>query len=151
MGTGDSVAMQVGLPVNPVTVKVVGDASVTDALAGLAVPLAQANDTVTAAALFGTKSLLTTNVSVLRVLTIVHEPTLRRAEQVPVEVYPPGIGDSVAVQVGSPTKPVTVNTAGVDSEEGAVAGASDPLAQTSETVTLAALFGTKSLFTVNGP
>jgi hypothetical protein len=46
-------------------------------------------------------------------------------------------------------KPVTVNTAGVASEALADAGDTLPLAQESETVTLAPLLGTKSLATVN--
>jgi hypothetical protein len=48
------------------------------------------------------------------------------------------------VQFGSPTNPVTVNEAGVDSEAGAEAGLAAPLAQERLTVTLAALLGTKS-------
>jgi hypothetical protein len=58
------------------------------------------------------------------------------------------MGDSVAVQVGLPEKAETVKTAGVDSEAGAVAGVSDPLAQERETVTEAALLSEKSLLTV---
>jgi hypothetical protein len=53
------------------------------------------------------------------------------------------------VQFGSPLNPVTVNTAGVASEALAVAGVSVPLAQDRLTVTLAGLFGWKSLLTVN--
>ena len=135
------------MPVNPVTVNVAGEPSVTLALAGVAVPLAQARDTVTGAPLLGTKSLLTTKVSVLSVLVIVHTPALSVAMHVPDELYPVGIGDSVAVQFGSPEKPVTVKTAGVASEALADAGLAVPLAQDRDTVTLAALLGTKSLFT----
>jgi hypothetical protein len=54
----------------------------------------------------------------------------------------------VAVQVGSPEKPVTVNDAGVASEALAEAGVADPLAQESDTVTDPPAFGTKSLLTV---
>jgi hypothetical protein len=54
----------------------------------------------------------------------------------------------VAVQEGLPVKPVTVKTAPADSEADAVAGVSVPLAQTSDTVTEAPLFGWKSLLTV---
>jgi hypothetical protein len=43
---------------------------------------------------------------------------------------------------------VTVNTPPPDSEAEAVAGVSEPLAHERLTVTLAALFGMKSLFTV---
>jgi hypothetical protein len=48
------------------------------------------------------KSLFTTTWAVRRVFTIVQEPVSRAAEQVPVEAYPAGIGDSVAVHVGLP-------------------------------------------------
>jgi len=65
--------------VKPVTVKEAGVASDAGALAGDAVPEAQASDTVTLAALFGTKSLLTTNVSVFRLFTIVQTPALKSA------------------------------------------------------------------------
>jgi hypothetical protein len=130
-----------------VTVNVAGEPSVTLALAGVALPLAQARDTVTAAPLLGTKSLLTWKVSVFSVFVIVQTPALNVAMHVPEEPYPDGIGDSVAVQFGSPEKPVTVKTAGVASEALAEAGLALPLAQESDTVTLAALFGTKSLFT----
>jgi hypothetical protein len=41
-------------------------------------------------------------VALFSVLTIVQEPTLRVALQVPLELYPVGIGDSVAVHVGLP-------------------------------------------------
>jgi hypothetical protein len=55
----------------------------------------------------------------------------------------------VAVHVGSPEKPETVNDAGVASEALADAGEAEPLRQESETVTDAPLFGAKSLATVN--
>jgi hypothetical protein len=58
------------------------------------------------------------------------------------------MGDSVAVQVGSPTKPVTVVTKGVASLAEPLAGDGVPLVQLTLTETLAPLFGTKSLFTV---
>jgi hypothetical protein len=66
-------------------VKDAGVASDALALAGEAVPVAQDRLTVTEAPLFGTKSLTTVNVAVLRVLTTVQEPVLRVAEQVPLE------------------------------------------------------------------
>jgi hypothetical protein len=53
------------------------------------------------------------------------------------------------VQVGFPANPVTVNTPGVDSDTLVVAGVSVPLAHERDTVTEAALLGTKSLLTVN--
>ena len=59
----------------------------------------------------------------------------------------------MAVQVGSPSKPVTVNVAGVASE--AVAEVGDtlyntlPLAQDRLTITNAMLLGTKSFPTLN--
>jgi hypothetical protein len=80
-----------------------GVASEADAEAGEAVPLAQDRETVTLAALSGTKSLFTSKVAALRLFTMVQEPAERRAWHVPVEVYPAGTGDSVAVQSGSPT------------------------------------------------
>jgi hypothetical protein len=52
-------------------VKLAGVASEALADAGLAVPLAQESETVTLAALLGTKSLFTVNVSVFSVLIIV--------------------------------------------------------------------------------
>jgi hypothetical protein len=95
--------VQFGSPVKPVTVKTAGVASEALADAGLALPLAQDSETVTLAPLLGTKSLLTWKVSEVIVLTIVQLPALRAALQVPLDVYPAGTGDSVAVQFGSPT------------------------------------------------
>jgi hypothetical protein len=47
--------------------------------------------------------LLTVSVAVLSVLVIVHEPCdTSAALQLPLELYPVGTGDSVAVHVGSP-------------------------------------------------
>jgi hypothetical protein len=62
-----------------------------------------------------------------------------------------GIGDSVAVQVGSPSYPVTVNEAGVASKAEALAGEAVPPfgEQDSITVTDAPSFGTKSFATSN--
>ena len=77
-------AVQVGLPVYPVTVKTAGVDSEALAEAGRAVPLAQERETVTLAPLSGTKSLLTVKVPV-EVLVIVQEPVVRLAEQVPEE------------------------------------------------------------------
>jgi hypothetical protein len=79
------VAVHEGLPVNPVTVKTAGVDSEADAVAGVSVPLAQTKDTVTDPPAFGWKSLLTVKVALLRVLTIVQEPVVSGAEQVPDE------------------------------------------------------------------
>jgi len=65
------VAVQSGSGVKPVTVKTAGEASLADALAGVTTPVSQVRETVTEAALSGTKSLRTENVSTLRVLVIV--------------------------------------------------------------------------------
>jgi hypothetical protein len=51
---------------------------------------------------FGTKSLFTVNVALFCVFVIVQEPVVKDALHVPVEVYPLGTGDSVAVHVGLP-------------------------------------------------
>jgi hypothetical protein len=75
-----------GLPSKPVTVKVAGAASEALAEAGETLPLAQDRLTVTEAPLLGTKSLLTLNWAVLRVLVMVQLPALRAAPQVPLEV-----------------------------------------------------------------
>ncbi len=77
--------VQVGEPLKPVTVKVAGEASEALAEAGEAVPEVQERETVTEAALLGTKSLLTLKEAELRVLVMVQEPALRRALQVPEE------------------------------------------------------------------
>jgi len=71
---------------NPVTVNIAGVLSDALADAGKAVPLAQESDTVTLAALFGTKSLFTWKVSLVMLLTMVHVPTLRSAAHVPLDV-----------------------------------------------------------------
>jgi len=81
---GDSVAVQVGLPENPVTVKTAGVDSEAEAVAGVSDPLAQERETVTEAALLSEKSLLTVKVAVV-VLVIVQEPVVRLAAQVPLE------------------------------------------------------------------
>jgi hypothetical protein len=80
------VAVHVGLPEKPETVKVAGVASEALVEAGDAEPLAHESETVTLAPLFGTKSLFTVNVAALRSLTIVQDPGLSAAEQVPVDV-----------------------------------------------------------------
>jgi hypothetical protein len=82
---GDSVAVQVGLPVYPLTVKTAGVASEALREAGLAEPEAQERETVTEAVLSSEKSLLTVKVPVV-VLVMVQEPVRRAAEQVPLEV-----------------------------------------------------------------
>jgi hypothetical protein len=80
------VAVQLGLPVKPVTVKAAGAASEALAEAGETLPLAQDRLTLTEVPLLGTKSLLTLNWAVLRVLVMVQLPALRAALQVPLEV-----------------------------------------------------------------
>ena len=87
---------------NWVMVVVNGEPSAAEPLAGVAVPLVQLIETGTLAPLFGRKSLFTVNVALRIVLTIVQVPAVNEAEHVPVDVYPSGIGDSVAVQVGLP-------------------------------------------------
>ena len=130
------------------TLNEAGEASLAEALAGVTEPLVQIRPTVTSATLLSEKSLLTVTVPVRSVFVIVHWPTaMSAALHVPVEAYPAGIGVSVAVQFGSPVWPVTANEAGEASLAEALAGVTDPLAQLSVTVTLAALLGTKSLRT----
>jgi hypothetical protein len=85
VGTGDSVALQVGSGVYPLTVNTAGMASEALAEAGVTPPLAQERDTVTLLPLLGTKSLLTVNVATLSVLTIAQDPAESAAEHVPVE------------------------------------------------------------------
>jgi hypothetical protein len=63
--------VQFGSPEKPLTVNDAGVASEALAEAGDAVPLAQERDTDTLAPSFGTKSLFTWKVAVLRVLTMV--------------------------------------------------------------------------------
>jgi hypothetical protein len=94
--------VQVAPTVKPVIVVVNGVASDADPDAGEGVPLLQVTLTVTLAPLFGKKSLYTVSVALFSVLVIVHEPVSSAAEQVPVDVYPVGTGDSVAVQLGLP-------------------------------------------------
>ena len=144
-------AVQLGSPLKPVTVNDAGEPSLALVGFGAAtVPLAQESETLTVAALFGTKSLSTWKMAPLRVFVIVHWPTATRAAlQVPLDAYPVGIGDSVAVQLGSGVKPVTVKTAGEASLAEALAGVTTPVSQTRETVTLAALSSEKSLRTEN--
>jgi hypothetical protein len=55
---------------------------------------------------------------------------------------------SVAEQVAPAEKPVTVKTAGEPSEAGFGVASTAPLVQPTDTLTLAALSGTKSLLTV---
>ena len=86
----------------PVTVVTNDVLSVALPEAGLGVPLVQLTLTLAdPLPLSGMKSLFTVNVALRRVFTIVHWPALRSAEHVPLELYPVGIGDSVAVHVGS--------------------------------------------------
>ncbi len=80
-------AVQLGSGVKPVTVKTAGEASLAEVLAGVTTPLSQARETVTEAALLGTKSLMTVTVAERSVLVIVHWPTATRAAlQVPLEL-----------------------------------------------------------------
>jgi hypothetical protein len=85
-----------------VTVVVNGVASEAEPDAGLGVPLVHVMLTLTDAPLFGTKSLFTVKVAMFCVFTIVQEPTVTLALHVPLELYPVGIGVSVAVHSGSP-------------------------------------------------
>jgi hypothetical protein len=120
--------------------------------AGVGVPDAQETLTDTDPALFGMKSLFTVKVSTFWVFVIVQEwlpPTeiATPAHGAWLAAYPPGTV-SVAVQVAPTLKPVIVVTNGVDSEAEPEAGDGVPLVQATLTATLAALFGSKSLFTV---
>jgi hypothetical protein len=145
-----SVAVQVAPTLKPLTVVTNGVDSVIEPLAGEADPLLQVTLTGTLAPLSGWKSLFTVSVVLRSVLTTVQVPVERLALHVPLELYPAGIGDSVAVQFGLPTGPLTVKEAGVASLAEALLGLTVPLAQERLTVTLAPLFGTKSFCTVNG-
>jgi len=84
------VAVQLGSPLKPVTVKTAGEASLARALAGVTTPLSQTRETVTVVVSvpgLSEKSLRTVKVALLSVLMIVHWPTaMRAALQVPVEV-----------------------------------------------------------------
>ena len=96
-------AVQVAPIEKPVTVVVNGEASEAWPELGEGVPLVQVTLTGTDAALLGTKSLWTVKVALFSVLVIVQAPEPDGAPlivpvQVPVEVYPAGTGDSVAVQ-----------------------------------------------------
>jgi len=77
--------VQSGSPVDPVTVNAAGVLSEALAEAGVAVPVMQLKETVTDAALFGTKSFWTVKFAVFSVLTIVHDPADRSAAHVPLE------------------------------------------------------------------
>ncbi len=85
-GTGDSVAVHIGFPLAPLTVKVRGFASDTEPELGETDALPQESDTVVlAAALLGSKSFSTVNVPSggISVFVIVHSPTLSTAVHVP--------------------------------------------------------------------
>jgi hypothetical protein len=114
------------------------------------VPLLQLTDTITLAGLLSEKSLLTWKLATA-LLTIVQVPALSVAWQVPVLVYPTGAPLSVAVQSVLPSVPVTVNVAGRASDAGAVGGATVPVPQKRETVTVPVLSSEKSLWTMNVP
>jgi len=141
--------VQVAPELKPVIVKLAGSASEAEVSSFATTPEVQVTAIVTVAALLSEKSLLTSSWAAPKVFRIVQDPAVIVAAQVPLDTYPFGIGDSVAVQTGLPTKPDTVNTPGDDSDTEVVAGVSVPLAQDRATVTLAALLGTKSLLTVN--
>jgi hypothetical protein len=128
-----------------------GDASDAVPDAGVGVPLVQVTLTETVAALFGMKSLKTLSVALVCVLVIVQDPVESVAEQVPVDVYPAGIGDSVAVHVGLPLYPAIVVAKGVVSVAVPEDGEAVPLVQLTVTLTEAPLFGMKSLFTTKAP
>ena len=86
----------------PVTVKFAGSDSEAVGSSFATLPEVQVTPTVTSAALLSEKSLSTTTWALRSVFVIVQEPAERAATHVPVEEYPAGIGDSVAVQSGSP-------------------------------------------------
>ena len=97
-------AVQVAPTEKPVTVVVKEAASEAEPEAGEGVPLVQVTLTGTEAPLLGTKSLWTVKVALFRVLVIVQAPEpdgapLMVPVHVPVDVYPAGMGDSVAVQL----------------------------------------------------
>ena len=77
-------AVQVGLPEKPDTVKDAGVASEALAEAGDAAPEAQERETVTEAGLLSEKSLLTVKVAVV-VFVMVQAPVVRGAKQAPEE------------------------------------------------------------------
>ena len=79
-------AVQVVPTVKPVMVVVKGEASEAEPEAGEGVPVVQVTLTLTEAALFGTKSLLTVRVALLSVLMMVQVPAESAAEQVPDDV-----------------------------------------------------------------
>lgn len=136
--------MQVAPTLKPLIVVTNGVDSDADPELGDALPLVQVTLIGTLAPLSGWKSLLTVSVVLRSVFVIVHVPVESGALQVALELYPDGMGVSVAVQLGFPTGPLTVNEAGVASLADALAGEAVPDAQLSITVTLAPLFGTKS-------
>jgi hypothetical protein len=77
--------VQFGSPEKPLTVNEAGVASEADAEAGLTLAEPQDSVTVTLAALFGTKSLMTWKFAVLSVFTMVQEPAESAAAHVPLE------------------------------------------------------------------
>jgi hypothetical protein len=132
-----------------------GVASLADPEAGEGAPLVHETLTGTLAALFGMKSLFTVSVALFSVFVIVQDDAVRfvirtRAQPVWFAVYPIGTG-SVAVHVVPTMKPVTVVTNGVASDAEPDAGDGVPLVQVTLTLTLAPLFGMKSLLTVKVP
>jgi hypothetical protein len=80
------VAVHVGSPLYPVTVKVAGLASEADADAGDTLAPGQERLTVTDALLLSLKSFFTLNWALRRVLVIVHSPALSAAAHAPVEL-----------------------------------------------------------------
>jgi hypothetical protein len=89
---------------NPVTVKSAVSEGTSVAVESVAatLPEVQLSAIVTTVDALSEKSFATWKLAVFSVFVIVHEPALSDAEHVPDDEYPPGIGDSVPVQVGSP-------------------------------------------------
>jgi hypothetical protein len=124
----------------------------SDALpdAGDGVPLVQVTITVTLPPLFGTKSFATVKLAVFSVFWMLQPAAAMVAVQAPLLEYPAGTA-SVAVQDAPARKPVTVVENGAPSAAVPEAGVGVPLVQVTLTLTVAALFGTKSFVTVNTP
>jgi hypothetical protein len=147
------VAEQVAPALKPLIVKSAGEPSEAGFGVASGVPLVQVTAMLTVAALSGMKSLLTVKTAEVCVFVIVQAcvPWLIIAtfwQEASFFVYPAGAAPSEAEQVAPELKPVTVNTAG-DPSEAFCGELTDPLVQVTETLTVAALFGMKSLLTVN--
>jgi hypothetical protein len=113
----------------------------------------QSRVTVTLPVVSGTQSLNTPKLPLCSVLEIVQPPPWPAAgsklsEQWPIEMYPAGVGLSVAVQLGLPVNPVTWNVPGEPSEMSwGFVDVTVPLRQMSVTLTCAELLSEKSLET----